>query len=95
MELLLGRAKPAEPEHLPHHGRVLQQRLLGRRQRVESRGDDALHRLRQVLGAATLGEHAHILLRVQRVSPAPLEQVLRRLGAERPDQLRRLVVGER
>ena len=43
-------AEPGErcaPEHLPEHRGVLEQRLLLGRQRVEARGDDALHALRQ------------------------------------------------
>jgi hypothetical protein len=36
----------AEPEHLPDDRGILQQRLLFRGQRVESRRDDSLHRLR-------------------------------------------------
>src|SRR5437764_9193648 len=58
MELLLGRAERAEPEHLSDHGRVLQQRLLPRRERIEARGDDSLDGLgqRELAGGLALGE---------------------------------------
>src|SRR2546421_10093523 len=39
MELLFGRPERAEPENLPDHGRVLQQRLLPGRERLQARGD--------------------------------------------------------
>ncbi len=46
MQLLLRRPESTEPEHLSDHRRVLQQRLLLERERVESRGDDPLDGLR-------------------------------------------------
>ena len=66
----------AEPEDLADHSRVLQQRLLLGLQRVEPRGDDALHRLgqRQVVVRCALGQHTDELLRVQRVAAGAVEQ---------------------
>ena len=67
----------AAPERLAEHGRVEQQLLLLRRERVEPRGDDPLHRLGQVAaGVAALGEHARELLGVERVAAGAREQLL-------------------
>ena len=55
----------------------------------------------QILGAAALGEHAHVLLGVQRIAAGALQQRRLRLGfeqrpvAQRRDQLRGLFVGQR
>src|SRR5580765_3119070 len=65
VELLLSSTQRTEPEDLADDCGVLQQRLLLRRQRVETRRDDPLHRLRQPAVALSLREHACKLLRVQ------------------------------
>ena len=97
------RLQGAEPEDLPDDGRVLDQRLLLGCQRVEAGGDDPLDRLRerQAGAGARLGEHANVLLRVERV-PARVGQELggppvlqRLLRKQRADQVLRLLVGER
>ena len=70
---------------------------------VETGGDDALERLREreLVGRALLGVELDELLRVERIAAGPLEQGLLRLGGEQrpaeqaPDQLGRLLVGER
>ena len=96
----------AEPEHLPEHGGVLEERLLVFGQRVEPGGDDSLHRLGHRELAASgdelaVGHHPHELLRVQRVATCPLEQRSLRFGREhRPleqgsEEARGLVVVER
>jgi hypothetical protein len=94
MQLLFRRAERAQPEDFPDDGRVLQQRLLLGRERIESRRDDSLHIFRQ-RALATLCEHAHELLRVERIAAAALEQVALRFGAEHRHQLRRLLVRQR
>ena len=91
------------PEHLPDHGGVLQQALLRVWQPVEASGDDALKRLRErkLVGRSLFRVELDELLRVQRVTARSLEQGLLRLGCEQgpgeqaPDQLRRLLVGQR
>ena len=87
MQSLVERGRCAErgehtcPEHLPDHRGVLNQLLLGGRERVEPGGDHALHGLwqRKLAGvvqspAATVShketavlQHAHILLRIERI----------------------------
>src|SRR5438067_9654865 len=76
------RYQPAEPEHLADYRRILEQRLLHRRKRVEPRGDDPLHVLgeRQLL-RVVLVEHAHELLGVERIAAGTLEE--RRLRLRR------------
>lgn len=63
------------PEDLAEHGRVVEQRLPLRRDRVQARGDDALHRVgqREILGRAALAEHPHVLLGVERVATCPFQ----------------------
>ena len=56
------------------HRRFLQQLLLGARQRVQSRGDHSLHRLRQLAGRAALREHTHVLLREERIAARSFQQ---------------------
>ena len=97
----------ARPEELAHDGGVLQQALALRRERVQARGDQRLHRVGQldIVEASgeevAVGEQAHELLRVQGVAARPLEQRLLRLCRqdrpleERGDQPRRLLVGQR
>ena len=73
------------------------------REEVEPGRDDPLHGLRQreLLGRGVLGEHAHVLLCVERVAARAREQRGLRVGREdRPakqggDQSRRLLVRER
>ena len=68
------RCERAGPEDLSEHGRVLDQRLLVGAERVQPRGDDALHRLRQrsspVNRRAASRQHADVLLGVERVAAA-------------------------
>src|SRR5436190_13569073 len=61
METVLVDAERTEPEHLPQHRSDLQYRLLLRRERVEARGDDALHALGEILRAAALARPADVL----------------------------------
>ena len=95
-------AHRAEPEDLPEDRRVLQQLLLGRRQPVEPRRDDALHVLRNPkVVAPGLREQPGELLGVQRVPAGAREQRRLRLRREHRalqqlrEQARRVVVGER
>ncbi len=92
----------AEPEHLPDDGRVLEQPLLRFGERVEPRGDDPLHRLGQLDDVAALGEHARVLLGVQRVAAGAREQLRPASRAsssgsleQRVDEPRGVLVGER
>jgi hypothetical protein len=68
----------AAPEHLPEHGRILDERLVLRREGVEPRRDDALNVFGQgnLLDRleAPLGDHPRVLLRIQRVSTCAREQ---------------------
>src|SRR5436189_4013906 len=82
VQLVLRRAERAKPKDLADHGRVLEQRLLPRGKRIEARSDDPLHRFREGT-LATLAEHAHELLRVQRIAAAALDQVALHFRAER------------
>ena len=83
------------------HGGLLEQVLLGPRERVEPGGDHALHRFRQVAGRSAFGEHADVLLGEERVAARPLEQrlpvvrELQRLVEQARDQLRRLLLVQR
>src|SRR5712691_614266 len=83
------------------HGGLLEQLLLGPRQRVQTSGDDALHRLGQLPGRPAFGEHADVLLCEQRIAARSFEQrsllvrTLKRLLQQLGDQPRRLIVGER
>ena len=79
-----------DPEHLPEHGRVLEQALPLRRKRVQAGGDQRLQALRQIrlrqglslrLQAA-IGEQPHELLRVERIAARPLEHCPLELFAE-------------
>ena len=82
----------ADPEDLPHDGRVLHEGLLLARERVQAGGDDALDRLRErQVGVGTrLGQHADEFLRVERVAARMRQQLIdarlrdRALGEERP-----------
>ena len=104
----------AEPERPAHHGGVLDEQLLLHGQCVEAGGDDRLHRLghRQLrsgqLGTrarrsqqAAVEQHAHVLLREQRVPARAGEQrrpkLRREVGCleQVGHQPRRLVVGQR
>ena len=67
------RCDAAGPEDLAVHRCRLKQLFLRRGQRVDSRGDHALHRFRQLTGRAALGKHADVLLGKERVAPCPLE----------------------
>ena len=97
------RRERTDPKDLSEHCRILEQRLSLDVERVEARCDDALHglRQRQLLCRPALSEHAHELLRVQRVTAGAVEQHRLRLGreerplAQRRDQLRGLFVGQR
>ena len=75
------------PEDLAEHGCVVEQGLLVRRERVESRGDDALHGLgKRELLAAEIGarvgarqqpavaEHTHVLAGVEGISTCAVEE---------------------
>ena len=74
LQLVHGRERTA-PEDLPDHGRVLDERLFLRREPIEPRGDDPLHGLGERgavrRGHAPLGDHARVLLGVERI-PAGL-----------------------
>ena len=80
----------------------MQQRFLLGDKRVEPRRDDPLHRLgqRQLFAHSPLGEHAHVLLGIQRIATGTVEQCALQLGLEqRPfaqprDQPRGLIVRE-
>ena len=93
----------ARPEHLADDGRVLEEAFLRVRETVEAGGDDALKclRKRELVSRAPLGEELDELLCIQRVAARPLEQGLLRIGRKQwpgeqaPDELRRLLVGER
>ena len=72
-----------EPEHLPEHGSVLQQDLLGGRKRVQPGGDDPLHRLRERQPSSPeLRGQARELLRIEGVSAGPVEERALQLGRE-------------
>ena len=104
----------AQPERPADHGGILDEELLLHGQRVETGGDDRLHRLRHrqlrpgQLGArarrsqqAAVEQHAHVLLREERVPAGAGEQGRAKLRREvgRLQQVghqpRCLVVGER
>ena len=71
------------PENLADDGCVLEQALLVIGERVESRGDDSLHVLRQLaLNLAAFREHPHELLGVQRIAAGAREQGGLRLRRE-------------
>ena len=101
VQALLADTERPEPEHLAQHRGVLQRRLLLRRQPVQARGDDPLHGLRQVDGGPALGQHAHVLLCVERITAGAVEELGLRAGleqrpvAQRRNQLRRLVGRQR
>ena len=101
VQALLADTERAEPEHLAQHRGVLQHRLLLRRQPIQARGDDPLHGLRQVDGGSALGQHAHVLLCVERITAGAVEELGLRAGleqrpvAQRRNQLRRLVGRQR
>ena len=79
---LADRLDRTEPEHLADDGRVLEQRLLGRREAVETSGDDAVHRLRQLLERSDFSQHARELLGVERITARPRYQRLVHVGLE-------------
>ena len=91
------------PEDLADDSRVLQQALLRVGQAVETGGDDALERLGkgELVRRAPFRIQLDELLGVERIAPRPLEQSLLRFGGEQrpakeaPDQLGRLLVGQR
>ena len=92
----------ARPEDLADHRRVLQERLLLRREPVDPRRDQALHRLGQrQVAALVLGEHPRVLLGVERVALGALQHRLLRVGVEHGaveqplEEDGGLVVGER
>jgi len=99
---LAERAERAQPDCAPDHGSILQQALLLGGERVEAGGNDALHRLGESarVGAA-LDQHAHVLLRIERVPVGAGEQLSLGLDLEHgrvdqgADQLSRLGLGER
>ena len=72
------------PEHLAVNGCVLEQRFLVRGERVEARRDDSLHGLgeRQPLRFTPLGQHADVLLRVERVALRTREELRLRSRVE-------------
>src|SRR6266545_4394784 len=72
------------PEDLAVNRGGMEQLLLLNREAIESRGDDRLHRLRhrKLIRVGSLGEHARILLRVQRIPTRALDQRSVRLGIE-------------
>ena len=82
----------AQPDHRPEHRGVGQHRLLVGAEGVHPGRDQALHRVRQRPGVhldrpaaaeqAPVGEHAHVLLGVQRVAAGPAEQLGLQLGGE-------------
>ena len=90
------RGQPGGPEDLADHGGVLDELLLGGRERVEARGDHPLHRLGQrqlALGVelppvravdeeAAILEHPHVLLRVERVAAGPRQHARLDLGRQ-------------
>src|SRR5919204_1707626 len=82
----------AQPEHLAHDGRVLKQLLLAARKTIESRGDDSLDRLRDLVLPRTslVGHHLRELLGIERVAAGAREQSALLLGFEhrRPEQVR-------
>ena len=96
------RRERARPEDLAQHGGILEQALLVVDERVEARGDDPLHRLRErIADAAALRQHPRELLRIERIPAGSQQQLglcLRRQDRtveQRGEQLRRLVGGER
>ena len=72
----------AQPEHLALHRRLLQELLLGARQRVDPSCDHALHGFGQLCRRAALRQHAHVLLREERIPAGSLEQRLSLVGRE-------------
>ena len=93
----------ADPEHLPVHGRVVQECLLLGRQPVEARRDDPLHRLGQrgPARAPALRDHLRVLLGVERIAAGASDQLSLVVGLEQrpwqhgPEQAGRLVIRER
>ncbi len=91
----------ARPEHGTRHGRILRNTLLGLGQGVEAGDYQRLNGVGHGLCTSALGDHPHVLLRVQRVPASLLEQrgsgVGRNVrdGEELGDQRRGRVVGER
>src|SRR5438034_1072180 len=71
------RSQRRRPEHLAEHRGVLQERLLVRRQRVKSSGDDPLDVLGQLEtdSVAALCKHPHVLLSVERIAACAFEQL--------------------
>ena len=90
------RGQPRGPEDLADHRGVLDELLLGRRERVEARCDHPLHRLgqrqlavgvqlppvRAVDEEAAILEHPHVLLRVERVAAGAREHARLDLGRQ-------------
>ena len=76
----------AVPEHPSDNGRVVEEGLELRPERVEPGRDERLHGLRnrQALDVSRLGEHAGELLRVERVPSGALEES--RLGLRRQER---------
>ncbi len=100
------RRERSRPERVAHDGRVLQDRALGGRERVEPRRDQPVDRLgqgdrRDVRDRSLVREHPDELERVQRVASGAGHERPLRLGREhRPhEQLREqalhVVLGER
>jgi hypothetical protein len=104
LEPVHGGESPA-PEDLPEHGRILDERLVLGGERVEPRGDDPLHVLGQrrvvTRSHAALGDHACVLLGIERVSPRAREEgslSLRghdRLLEQAAQEARDVFIGER
>ena len=76
------RCERSGPEHLADHRSVLKERLALRRERVETRGDQAMDGVgkREVIGRTELEEEPHVLLGVERVAARALEECRLRLG---------------
>ena len=62
------------PEDATGHGRTLRDPLLGFRQGVETRDDQRLDGLGNLVSVALVGQHPHVLLGVERVAAGPHEQ---------------------
>ncbi len=68
------RTEPSGPKDLAEHGSVLQQLLLVRRKPVQACRDDSLDGLRERQLVGSLGKHAYVLLRIERIAFGALEQ---------------------
>ena len=73
------RREGARPEHLAHHGSVLEQALAIRRERIQAGGDDGLDGVRHLRAGVLvplIGEQADELFGIERIAAGALQELL-------------------